>query len=78
LSLILREKHRLRLTENKILGKIFGSERDDIIRWQKLHNEGLCNLNSSTDILRLISQREGMQLVFVSMAPFLSMTNHLP
>jgi hypothetical protein len=43
-SLTLREKHRLRLFENRVLRRIFGSKRDDVTgEWRKLHNEELHN-----------------------------------
>jgi hypothetical protein len=41
-SPILREEHRLKVFENRVLRKTFGSKRDEIIRgWGKLHNEEL-------------------------------------
>jgi hypothetical protein len=39
-SLTLREEHRLRVFENKVLRRIFGPKRDEVTRgWRKLHNE---------------------------------------
>jgi hypothetical protein len=39
-SLALREGHRLRVFENRVLMRIFGAERDEITgEWRKLHNE---------------------------------------
>jgi hypothetical protein len=39
-SLTLREEHRLRMFENKVLRRIFGLRRDEVTRdWRKLHNE---------------------------------------
>jgi chemotaxis methyl-accepting protein methylase len=44
-SLTLREEHRLRVFENRVLRRIFGPKKDDVIRvWRKLHNEELHNL----------------------------------
>jgi hypothetical protein len=44
-SLILREKHRLRVLESKVLRRIFGPRRDKLTReWRILHNEELHNL----------------------------------
>jgi hypothetical protein len=44
-SLTLREEHRLRVFENRVLRRIFGLKRDDEMRdWMKLHNEELHNL----------------------------------
>ena len=38
-SLTLREEHRLRVFENKVLGKIFGAKKDEITgEWRKLRN----------------------------------------
>jgi hypothetical protein len=51
----LREEHRLRLFENRVLRRIFGSKRDEVAgRWRKLHNEGLRNLHSSPSRVRMI------------------------
>jgi hypothetical protein len=42
--LTLREEHRLRVFENRVLRKIFGPKRDEVTReWRKLHNEELHN-----------------------------------
>jgi hypothetical protein len=39
-SLILREEHRLRVFENKVLRRVFGPKRDDVTgEWRKLHNK---------------------------------------
>ena len=39
-SLTLREECSLRVTENRVLRKIFGPKRDEVTReWRKLHNE---------------------------------------
>jgi hypothetical protein len=44
-SLILKEEHRLRAFEKRILWRIFGPKRDKIIGgWRKLCNEELRNL----------------------------------
>jgi hypothetical protein len=40
----LREEHRLRVFENRVLKKIFGPKRDEVTgEWTKLHNEELHN-----------------------------------
>jgi hypothetical protein len=44
-SLTLREEHRLRVFENRVLRRIFGPRRDEVTgEWRKLHNEKLHNL----------------------------------
>jgi len=44
-SLILREKHRLRVFDNWVLRRIFGPKRDrKTWKWRKLHNEELNDL----------------------------------
>ena len=41
-SLTLKEEYRLRVFENKVLRKIFGSKGDEITRkWRKLHSAEL-------------------------------------
>jgi hypothetical protein len=43
----LREEHRLRMFENKVLRRIFGSKIDKVAgEWRKLHNEELHDLYS--------------------------------
>jgi hypothetical protein len=52
--LALREEHRLRVFENRVLRRIFGPKRDEETgRWRKLHNE-LYNLYISPGIIRMI------------------------
>jgi hypothetical protein len=47
-SLTLREEHRLRVFENRVLRRIFGPKRDEVTGgWRKLHNEELHNLIKS-------------------------------
>jgi hypothetical protein len=41
-SLTLREEHKLRLFENRVLRRIFEPKRDEVMgEWRKLHNEEL-------------------------------------
>ena len=48
LSLTLRDEQRLRVFENRVLRRIFGSKRDRVTgEWRKLHNEELNDLYSS-------------------------------
>jgi hypothetical protein len=54
-SLTLREEHRLRVFENRVLRRIFGSKRDEVTgERRKLHNEKLRDLYSSPSIIRII------------------------
>jgi hypothetical protein len=56
--LILKEEHRLRAFENRVLWRIFASERDEVTGgWRKLHNEVLYDLYSSPSIIKLIKSR---------------------
>jgi hypothetical protein len=64
LSLILRAEHRLRIFEKRVLRKIFGPKRDDIVGgWRKLYNEELRNLYSSSNIIRMIIKEDEMSRV---------------
>jgi hypothetical protein len=57
-SLTFREEHRLRMFENRDLGRIFGPKRDEVTgEWRKLHNEELHTLYSSPNIIRQIKSR---------------------
>jgi hypothetical protein len=57
-SVILREEHRLRVFENRVLRRIFGPKRDEVTgERRKLHNGELRNLYSSPDIIRQIKAR---------------------
>jgi hypothetical protein len=58
LSLTLREEHRLRVFENRVLRRIFGPKRDEVTGcWRKLHNEEPHGLYSSPSIVRVIKAR---------------------
>jgi hypothetical protein len=57
-SLTLREEHRLRVFENRVLRRIFGPKKDEVTgEWRKSRNEELCDLYSSPSIIRLIKSR---------------------
>jgi hypothetical protein len=57
-SLTLREEHRLRALENRVLRRMFGLRRDEVTRdWRKLHNDELHNLYSSPSIITMITSR---------------------
>jgi hypothetical protein len=51
---ILREEHRVRVYENKVL-RIFGLKREDVTEGRRrLHNMELHNLYASPNIIRVI------------------------
>jgi hypothetical protein len=57
-SLILREEHRPRVFENRVLRRIFGPKRDEgMWEWRKSLNEKLSDLYSSPNIVRVIKSR---------------------
>jgi hypothetical protein len=54
----LKEEHRLRVFEVKVLRRIFGLKWDEMIGgWRKLHNEELHNLYSSPSIIRMVKSK---------------------
>jgi hypothetical protein len=54
----LREEHRLRVFENRVVREIFGPMRDEVTgEWRKLHSGELHKLYSSPDIIRQIKLR---------------------
>ena len=58
IKLGLREECRLRVFENKVLGRIFGSRRGEVTgEWRKLHNKELYHLYSSPNIIWMIKSR---------------------
>jgi len=57
-SLTWREVHGLRVFENRVLRRIFGPMRDEVMgEWRKLHNKELNDLYSSPNILLVIKSR---------------------
>ena len=58
--LTMREDHRLRVSENRMLRRIFGPKRDEVTgEWRKLHNDELDDLYSAPNIVRVIKSRMG-------------------
>jgi hypothetical protein len=57
-SLTLREEHRLRVSEKRVLRRIFGPKREEVAgRWKKVHSEELQKLCHSLYIIRVIMSR---------------------
>ena len=57
-TLTLKEEHRLRMFENKVLRKIFGTKKDEIAgEWRKLHNAELHACYSSPNITGSLKSR---------------------
>ena len=54
-SLTLREERRLRVFENRVLRRVFGPKRDEVIgEWRKLHKEELRDLYSLPNIVWVV------------------------
>jgi hypothetical protein len=56
-SLILREEHRMRMFENRVLRRIFGQKRDEMMGrgWRKLYNKKISDLYSSSSLISIIN-----------------------
>jgi hypothetical protein len=57
-SLTVKEEHRLRIFENRVLKRIFGPKREEDGSWRELHNDELHSLYSSPNIVRVIKSRK--------------------
>jgi hypothetical protein len=62
-SLALREEHSVKVFENRVLRKIFGLKRNEVMgEWEKGHNPQILDLYSSPNEIRMIKSRK-MRLV---------------
>ena len=51
----MREERRLRVFENRVLRRVFGSKRDEVTEeWRKLYNEELRDLYSLPNSVRVV------------------------
>jgi hypothetical protein len=57
-SLTLREEHRLKVFENRVLRRISGSKREEDRLWRKPHNDELHSLYLSLNIVRMVKSRK--------------------
>jgi hypothetical protein len=53
----LRKEHKLRVSENTVLRRIFGPKREEEGSYRKLHNDELHSLYSSLNTVRVIKSR---------------------
>jgi hypothetical protein len=54
----LREEHRLRVVDNKVLRRIFRPKREEVTGdWRRLHNDELYDLYSSSNIIWVFKSR---------------------
>ena len=53
-----RDERRLRVFKKRVLRRVFGPKRDEVIgEWRKLHNEELSDLYSLPNIVRVVKSR---------------------
>jgi hypothetical protein len=53
----LREEHRLRVFENRVLRRIFGPKREEDRSWRKMRKDELHSLYSSPNVVRVIKSK---------------------
>jgi len=57
-SLTLRKERRLKVFENRVLRRVFGTKSDEVTgEWRKLHNEELNDLYPLSNIVRVVKTR---------------------
>jgi hypothetical protein len=57
-SLKLKGKHKLRVSENRVLRRMSGPKRDEVMGgWRKQHTEELHKLYSKPSIIRMLKSR---------------------
>jgi hypothetical protein len=62
-----KKKSRLRMFENRLLRRIFGPRRDEVIgEWTRLNNEELNDLHYSPNIVRVIKLKRMRWVVHVA------------
>jgi len=60
LGLSLKEEHRLRVFENRVLRRTFGPTKNEVAgKWRRLNHEKLYDLYSSPNIIKLIKSQDG-------------------
>jgi hypothetical protein len=58
-NLVTPREHRLRVYENKVLRRVFGPKRGEVVRgWRRLHNEGIKNVHLTIFHLQKLRQEE--------------------
>jgi hypothetical protein len=66
-SLTLKEEHKLKVFENRVLRRIFGCKREEVAGgWRRMHNEELHNLYDLPSIVRVIKSRRMKWAVHVA------------
>jgi hypothetical protein len=57
---LLREEHRLRVFENRVLRRIFRPKTEEDGSWKKLNNDELCSQYSSLNIVPCMREGRGV------------------
>jgi hypothetical protein len=66
-DLTLREERGLKVSENRVLGTVFGSRREEVAGgWRRLHNEELQNLYTSPNVIKVVKLRRMRWAVHVA------------